>query len=494
VNIEDVLRGHGIGVGSGGGGGHIITFQNTVTISAPTNTVAHGISIFDRAKGTMLVVQNKTLATENNDYFFSSDNTSIVKKNGTWDAQTTFTFLVLSSAPTIDALKTICLEKFVTSTADGTTHILIAMPEYDADNDIIKLFLDNSMLYKTDNYTVTGTGVDAAIDLVGFSLKNGDKVLIQVWKKVREDLANLQDAITTVRLTNAVTVPLDNSTHFNIGVPTFNKDNDVLDVYFKNDYLYPVTQYTMGGDGVSIDLVGTPTVQNDIVYFVVHKKVLSNSVALQDIMTTVNLTNLVTIAADNTTIVNIGIPEYNKDTDLLDVIFDHGFLAPVSEYTVNSTGTQVTLVTPANAGKKVLFRVWKKVRTDFPKYSGISFLSDDSILNRFLHPDAKVGSVGSLMTNAQLSATDAINEVVKGNNFNVYRSGKDSNGIFTVVDIKRFDGTLFQNSTLSNPDVKNNYQTEVIKTYDRDGVTVLGTVTFTVAYDAGGDMTSRVKQ
>lgn len=77
--------------------------------------------------------------------------------------------------------------------------------------------------------------------------------------------------------------------------------------------------------------------------------------------------------------------------------------------------------------------------------------------------------------------------------FNVYKSGKDSNGIFTIVEYKRTNGTLFARSVLSGG-TSPQYTTRTITYYAADGTTVIRTDPYTLVYDADGDLISEVKQ
>lgn len=78
------------------------------------------------------------------------------------------------------------------------------------------------------------------------------------------------------------------------------------------------------------------------------------------------------------------------------------------------------------------------------------------------------------------------------NKYNSYDSIKDENGIYTVVDYKRADNTLYMKSTLSNPDINNNYQTNIWQFYDVDGTTLLNTITWTLSYDEDSNIISKV--
>ncbi|MCQ5366082.1 phage tail protein [Anoxybacillus salavatliensis] len=91
--------------------------------------------------------------------------------------------------------------------------------------------------------------------------------------------------------------------------------------------------------------------------------------------------------------------------------------------------------------------------------------------------------------------TDSAPEAMQRNLgiFNVYKSGKDANGIFTIVEYKRANGTLFARSVLSDG-TSPQYTTRTVTYYDTDGTTVLRTDTYTLTYDTDGDLISEVKQ
>jgi hypothetical protein len=72
-----------------------------------------------------------------------------------------------------------------------------------------------------------------------------------------------------------------------------------------------------------------------------------------------------------------------------------------------------------------------------------------------------------------------------------YNSVADSNGIYTVRDYKRLDGTLYMKSTLSGG-TSPNYTTDVWKFYAADGTTLKATVTWAIAYDGNGKVQNQV--
>lgn len=91
------------------------------------------------------------------------------------------------------------------------------------------------------------------------------------------------------------------------------------------------------------------------------------------------------------------------------------------------------------------------------------------------------------ITKAKLS--NEVSSQLSDHNFSV--TATDASGKPTQTQYKRQNTTLYLQVDASNPDAKGNYQTITEKHYDADGTTLLKTVTWTVAYNANGLITSR---
>ncbi|MTI49714.1 MAG: hypothetical protein FH761_17930 [Firmicutes bacterium] len=77
--------------------------------------------------------------------------------------------------------------------------------------------------------------------------------------------------------------------------------------------------------------------------------------------------------------------------------------------------------------------------------------------------------------------------------YSLYRSGKDSNSKFTVIEYKRPDGTLALKSTISGTqDADGNYPTRTEEYYNLDGTTIFATISYTRTFDSDGDLVSEV--
>lgn len=75
-------------------------------------------------------------------------------------------------------------------------------------------------------------------------------------------------------------------------------------------------------------------------------------------------------------------------------------------------------------------------------------------------------------------------------NYNSYASGKDSKGVYTVIEYKNKSGALYMKSTLSNADANGNYRTDTWQFYENGNV--INTIKWTLSYDTESNITSKV--
>lgn len=87
--------------------------------------------------------------------------------------------------------------------------------------------------------------------------------------------------------------------------------------------------------------------------------------------------------------------------------------------------------------------------------------------------------------------TEGARKKIEQNDFKIYKSNKDSEGIYTNVEYNRADGTLAIKSVLSGGKSPN-YTTRTITYYNAAGTMVEKTITRTLSYDADGDLISEV--
>jgi hypothetical protein len=72
------------------------------------------------------------------------------------------------------------------------------------------------------------------------------------------------------------------------------------------------------------------------------------------------------------------------------------------------------------------------------------------------------------------------------------RGSKDAEGIYTVLEFKRVDGTLFKKSTLSGG-TSPEYTTRTVQYYAANGTTIVQTITYALTY-SDGELDSEVIQ
>lgn len=238
MHIEDILRAHGLGTGQGTeivtsetqptvglkeglfwyqpsakqikmyvggvftslGGGSISlkNIPNSVTLSASSKTVAHGIGTYNPSLDVLLVFQNTVHIQPDVDYTVSTDGVTLTKANDeSWAAGTRMDFLVIQtlSSPKEDAFTLGALEKVFVVTTDGTRTIPIGIPEYNNTSDYLTVFHNSAKLYKGRHFSI-GT---SSINLEGFAANAGDEFLFVVMQKVRDtapDYMTLLDSVT----------------------------------------------------------------------------------------------------------------------------------------------------------------------------------------------------------------------------------------------------------------------------------------------------------
>jgi hypothetical protein len=306
---------------------------------------------------------------------------------------------------------------------------------------------------------------------------------------------------------NTVTLGAANNT-VNIGIQSYLHGRDILMVYKNSTKLIEGTDFTVSADSLSISTVSGTWESGAVFDFLILY-----STPLTDSLNTQKLTNLVVVAADNTTNIAIGITEFNSSTDVLDVQQEGNTpLWPGENYNINANGISIDLVGyAARAGEKFFFSVLKKIRSSAMSYTDGTLIQNGTVSDSKLGLDNKVGSLATLTTTAKSNAVAAINEIksktdtnassitTNGNrltvvenkttSYNAYRTNKDTvKKIYKQVEYRRTDGSVYRRSIASNPDGSGNYQTITIQEFAADGVTVVRTETWTMTYDADGDV------
>lgn len=83
-------------------------------------------------------------------------------------------------------------------------------------------------------------------------------------------------------------------------------------------------------------------------------------------------------------------------------------------------------------------------------------------------------------------------DMLHNSDVSLYRLNKDANGVFTELQYKRANGTLFKKSVLSGG-ISPKYTARTVTYYKADGETVNATKVYTEVY-TGDDLTSEVLQ
>lgn len=186
VDVNGVISSTG-----GGGSGTLITTLQTYTSTTVTGTIPINIATYLKTADTLLVFVNSVFLQYNVDYTVDSGSANIVKSSGTWDSGTIFNFVCLENLATdpTATLSVVRLTSSFTASSNGTTNCLINQAQYVPATDVLEVYYDNALLYITDNYTLNGNNI--SIDLVGWSLNTGEKLVFYVWKNVKTSVATV---------------------------------------------------------------------------------------------------------------------------------------------------------------------------------------------------------------------------------------------------------------------------------------------------------------
>lgn len=198
VDVNGVISSTG-----GGGSGTLITSLQTYTSTTVTATIPINIATYLKTTDTLLVFVNSVFLQYNVDYTVDSGSANIVKSSGTWDSGTIFNFVCLENLATdpTATLSVVRLASSFTASSNGTTNCLINQAQYVPATDILEVYYDNTQMYITDNYTLNGS---TSIDLVGWSLNTGEKLVFYVWKNVKTSVATVDFTQLSPELQTAI--------------------------------------------------------------------------------------------------------------------------------------------------------------------------------------------------------------------------------------------------------------------------------------------------
>lgn len=208
-----------------------------------------------------------------------------------------------------------------------------------------------------------------------------------------------------------------------------------------------------------------------------------------------------TAVANNTTTCPINHSMFNKDDSTLDIIYEGALLLEGVNFDIATSGEDVDLNFSIDIGERLDYIITKNmVSTLSGSYVDPVDRAGDVMTGNLTAP-VVISNVADGTSPLQVTSTTKVanlnadrldgRHIYELDQFNVYRSNKDSEGIFTQVDYKRYDDTLFVRSVLSGG-TSPEYTTRTATYYAEDGTTVVSTKVYTISYDVDGDITSEV--
>ncbi|UJA30855.1 hypothetical protein [Clostridium sporogenes] len=197
------------------------------------------------------------------------------------------------------------------------------------------------------------------------------------------------------------------------------------------------------------------------------------------------------VKAGTISITQADITDLRLNKDLCGIV--HGVVEQVDTTTLFNQYTERFKIKSEEFEKE--FEDWLKTLKDV--------LDEDTagnLLNLITKNEGNINNIKSELadiTTKQNDNNEQINESIDNirkelESYNYYAYNKDGEGIFTIVDYKRNDNTLYMKSTLSNPNSNGNYQTNTWNFYNDTGSKIIKTIIWTINYDEEGDIISEV--
>lgn len=238
-----------------------------------------------------------------------------------------------------------------------------------------------------------------------------DQIYLELDEKISRKISNIISSKENsyVLPNDSVTVP--------IGIPGYNESKDTLLVFKNSTFLKNGVDYNISTDSLNITAVSGIWKATDIFDFVMLGAVEGNP----DVMAVSCSSSVYIAASAGITNIPINIAGYTPTTDFIEVYQDNLLLYETENYTMAADKMSINLVEYSlAAGEKLLFRLWKKVKTNID-FSDGSLIADASISKRKLSLEVindlnKSGDLSMLQTTNKTDLVTAINELFQNAN------------------------------------------------------------------------------
>ncbi|MDU7250835.1 MAG: hypothetical protein E6274_00610 [Clostridium sp.] len=197
------------------------------------------------------------------------------------------------------------------------------------------------------------------------------------------------------------------------------------------------------------------------------------------------------VKAGTISITQADITDLRLNKDLCGIV--HGVVEQVDTTTLFNQYTERFKIKSEEFEKE--FEDWLKTLKDV--------LDEDTagnLLNLITKNEGNINNIKSELADIATKQNEnmekintSIEEIEKNiANYNSYSSGKDDNGIFTIVEYKKKDGSLYMKSTLTNADGNGNYKKDMWQLYNTSGNSVIKTITWIFTYDEDNNIVTKV--
>lgn len=200
-------------------------FESSYTTEMKTNTIPINNENYQNVNDLLIAFQNSVYMTSD-EYTISQDDKNIVKKDGSWNKDTIFDFIILN-----DVVKDKKAYKGTTKLLSNDVKVQINIKEYNHNSDLLIAFQNGTFMDSSD-YIIATDGQ--------FIIKANQ---INKWNKnTIFSFIVMKNILNTGLVFQKTKILEQRSKIVNIEIPKFNSQNDKL-LLFKNSVYVPTSDY-----------------------------------------------------------------------------------------------------------------------------------------------------------------------------------------------------------------------------------------------------------
>jgi predicted nuclease with TOPRIM domain len=348
TNLNDLLKDieNGLIGGGGSGGSKLASINASVFIDTPTNEVSlDSLGVLVTKNNKLTVHLNSAHLMENVDYRIDYENNKIVKiTEGKWNESSIsgsmFAFELLKNVENTDGNNVVLKNKLVSATntvniLKGVSEVEIGIEGFDKDTDMLMVFKNSTFIVNDIEYIISDDS-SKIIKIDGKWNENGLEEYTITFVVFKEVAIVDNDGLVN-NVVNPNILGYYNTVEFNdsrnsieIGIEQFIQGKDILEVHYNGLLLVEGIHYNIINNGLSIECIGDPWNKDaEDTQQMTFRVLKIEGIAIQELNNIINIDTA-------TTEVEIGIDEFNADSDVIEVHLNGVMLVKGLDFNINN--------------------------------------------------------------------------------------------------------------------------------------------------------------